>query len=467
MFRLWVLLIAMVFAATSKARDMAQEAPQPQDFAWQWSLHTAPDEDLLGLRLAPPIYARLWRDDLADLVIFNADDEPVPMMLLGRQSSGLSRVSASVGMQKVPVFRIPRLSARNTGERLRLIVTEHEGGRLERIESLPESGPAPDVLLDLSGLQAPVRGLVLEFDPQGGPLNARVDVFASADLSNWTRIAAGQALVWLREDGRRLERSRIEFADTQGPYLRILRTDSDAALPVTQAQVLLGRVQRVPKTPLEWIEPEPGRGSDAGPGAHVFAVDGPYPIERLRVALSERNAATRVIIESRSRADLPWRERARGTVFKLAGETADSGSEPFEITPVRDRLWRVRTEPAQRRAPALTLAYRPDEFVFLTQGSGPFRLAAGSARTQRVSAPLNEVLGRVRQARGETWLPQQAALDQGRVLAGDAALAVRPDASVTGSSMQWLLWGMLLLGAFMVLIMVLRLLRQSVTGREE
>ena len=200
---------------------------------------------------------------------------------------------------------------------------------------------------------------------------------------------------------------------------------------------------------------------EQGVDGFVYRSDGPFPVERLGVTLAERNAAASVIIESRARADLPWRERARGAVFRVAGKDGGIESAPLEIPLVRDREWRVRTEPPQIRPPTLTLGYRPDQFAFLTQGEGPFRLAAGSARSQRGSFPLHAVLVELRNTRGDTWLPPEARLGRGTELAGGAALAPRPDASGSPTPWQWLLWGLLLAGAFTVVTMVLKLLRQS------
>ena len=51
------------------------------------------------------------------------------------------------------------------------------------------------ILLDLSAIRTPVRGLVVEFGDDAAPLVARVDVFGSRDLSGWTQhVKAGDLL---------------------------------------------------------------------------------------------------------------------------------------------------------------------------------------------------------------------------------------------------------------------------------
>lgn len=458
---LLLILLLTVSGAPSMAQELRHPPPTPDDFAWQWPLAVDAEQDMMRFTLAPEVYSRLWRDDLSDLVVFNAAGEAVPLAPLEGVLDHAGRLAAPPPPLEAPLFHIPRVGARNTGERLRLIVAERNDGRLERIDTGVELGAAgPDLLLDLSAMQTPVRALLVEFEAGSPPLNARVDVFGSRDLSNWTRLVAQQALVSLNEGGLKLERSRIEFAPTHLPYLRLLRTDRQTELPIAKVLAVRGRAIDTPDVPHHQIALE-GEPEARGHG-HVYHSDGPFPVEQVAVTLADRNAAASVIIESRPRADLPWRERARGNAFRVGTGAGSIDSAAFDTGLIRDRQWRVRTEPVQARAPQLTLLYRPDQFALLTQGEPPFRLAAGSARAQRSHVPLHAVLAQLRSSRGDDgWMPPEAELGRGAELAGSAALAPRPDADGSPTAWQWLLWGLLLAGAFTVVAMVLKLLRQS------
>lgn len=460
------LLVFALFALASlsvSAQELRNVPPTPRDFSWQWPLTVDTEEDLGRLTLKPEVYARLWRDDVTDLVVFNGAGEVVPMSpmqdVLARASSGAGQVPLSV-----PLFRVPPSASGSARDRLRVVVSQRDDGRLERIDTdvaveNRKQASSGELLLDLSAISVPVRGLLVEFAPGAAPLVARVDVFGSRDLSNWTRLAAGQALVSLNEDGLKLERSRIEFAATDVPYLRLQRTDTSDALPIAQVRVLRSRSGNEEETQIEYSTLN-GQ-AEARSRAWLYESPGPFPVEQISVTLADRNAVASVIIESRHRADLPWRERARGAVFRLAGKNGVIESAPLEITMLRDREWRVRTEPPQAKPPKLGLGFRPDQFVFLTQGEGPYRLAAGSARSQRGSFPLRAVFQQLDEERRGIALIPEARLGRGVELAGGAALAPRPDASGSPSTWQWLLWGLLLIGAFTVVTMVLKLLRQS------
>lgn len=436
--------------------------PVPADFATAWPVQGDDGgEGLLHFALTPEIYAQLARSDLADIAAFNAADEAVP---LGPVALVLERASHTRPPTPVtvPMFVVPR-ATRDGVERPTLLIERDADGRLRRLDA--ELAPpatddaAQDILLDLSALDAPVVALDLAIAADAGRVNARVDVEGSRDLSSWRGLVRDQAVVSLNENGVRLERLRLEFTATQLPYLRLRRIDGNRPLPLASVQA-----QRARRTAV----PEPARasftlaGTVGGPmaGAWDYEGSGPFPIERAVVELAERNAIARVVIESRDDPGLPWRERARGTAFRIGADDG-IGAAPFDIAPVRDRHWRVRTDPAQSRAPTLSLAYRPDQFVLLAQGAPPYRLAVGSRRAVRPDYPLRAVLAEVQSRRGDGWLPPAATLGAPVVLSGEAALTPRPTPSEPASVGTWILWGVLVAGAGLVVGMVLHLLRNG------
>ncbi len=455
------LLAALACMGNVNAQELRYLPPAPDDFAWQFPLTLEPGEALGRVTLNAEVYARLWRDDLSDIVAFNAEDAPIPIALV---DGGFGRTSLPVSEPfTVPLFRVPRADGKAAAEKLRVRLEQHESAlEIVRDETPPSNAPQ-DVILDLSShAGSPITTLWIEFAPDATGLNARADVAGSANLSDWKPLAHSQALVALDEDGLRLERRRIEFAATTLPYLRIRRTDRNDPLPILGVKAVRAPATNGwPASEIAIVHPHATAQHEL-PGAYVYASGGPFPVERIEVQLAEHNAAATVIIESRANPNLPWRERARGSVFQIGNDSSKVESAPFQLTsPIRDRHLRLRTEPAQAKAPALILGYRPDQFIFAAQGKPPYKLAAGSARMQRGSYPLQNVFAQTLQAENDAWLPSEARLGHGAELAGGAALAPRPDTSGAPTAWQWLLWLLLLAGALAVVSMVLKLLRQS------
>lgn len=465
MTRLATVLVSALLSALLLA-PLGAQAPRPlapNDFAWQWALDTAGADGAVRLSLTPEVYARLTRPDLSDLAAFNAGDEAIP---LGPAALAFERLQAppAPAPVEVPLFRVPRADAGTAADRIALHIARGDDGRLSRIDA--EVAPAgegavQDVLIDVSGVDLPITGLQLELDalPPDG-LNARVEVAASDDLANWRPLATNLALVSLRDAGLVLERRGLEFPSTDLPYLRLRRSDAAVALPLRAARAIptrqapAGSIQVLPPSEQLVLRGEPV--ADA-PGHFVYRSAGPFPVGRVEVALADANAVAGFVLDSRGADREQWLERARGTAFRLGNDGNGVASAPFDLALNRDTQWRLRTEPAQARAPSLLLSYHADQFVLLTQGAAPYRLAAGSRSARRPDYPLRTVLSELRLQHGDLWLPPQATLGAGSPLAGDAALA--PPPPPPPSYTQWLLWGVLVAGALGVIGMVLKLFK--------
>jgi hypothetical protein len=109
----------------------------------------------------------------------------------------------------------------------------------------------------------------------------------------------------------------------------------------------------------------------------------------------------------------------------------------------------VDTRPALGKAPTLQLQYRPERFVLLAQGPRPYTLVAGSVRAAREDYPVQAALAALDRP------PQPAALGEGREAGGAAAMAPK-----RGEDWQrWVLWAVLAVGAGLVLMVSLRVLR--------
>ena len=65
MNRYCLLALMLVASSGASAQELRHPPPTPRDFAWQWPLTVAPDEDLMRFTLKSEVYARLWREHSA------------------------------------------------------------------------------------------------------------------------------------------------------------------------------------------------------------------------------------------------------------------------------------------------------------------------------------------------------------------------------------------------------------------
>jgi hypothetical protein len=458
--------IALLAALPAAAQSPTPRPVTPDAFAWQWPIDVAGTDGALRFSLTPEIYARITRADLGDLVAFNAANESIPLGPAAQAFDRLALPPAPVPV-RAALFRVPRaVATAGGGDAIALHIARAPDGRLTRLDAEVTPGnaasvAAQDVLLDLSAIGEPVTRLLLELDAGAiGDLNARVEVAGSDDLANWRVLASNLAVVSLSENGLHLQRTQLDFEATALPYLRLRRSDAEATLPLEAVQAVAQRSGAAASViPARESFELAGSAVTERPGAFDYTSAGPFPIETIAIALADRNSVADVFVESRARDGDRWQLRAQTTAFRLGAAGDELDSPAVDIATLRDRHWRVRTEPVQARAPTLTLSYRADQFVLLTQGPAPYRLAAGSVDTRRPDYPMRTVLSQLRLRLGDLWLPTEATFGAGAPLAGDSALSAPPPPP---PYKQWLLWGVLLVGAALVIGMVLKLIRTPV-----
>ena len=453
------LMSLLLLAATGAA-----SAQSPDDFAWQWPITATGDDGAHALVLDDAVYARITRSDLRDLAVFNADGQPVPFAPLPWPTT------TQASRTQLNWLRLP-VATDSAGESLSLRIARDPDGTVRDLQ-LDATGDAADsastdLLIDLGDDPEPVSSLRLTLaDDTVRPVNLRVQVLASDDLATWRPLGSDLALVSILDNGFEIERTRLDFAPSSGRYLRLALApgeDWPALDRIEQESRRTGRDE--PEARTVTIEGLPVEGE---PGLFEYRSPGPIPVSRVDVGLASGNTVAGVRVESRDdagdavarRADARfephWSHVAAFTAFRLGAGDAEVRHLPAEAGWVRDRLWRVRTTPALNQAPTLQLSYRPDRFVLLAQGPQPYRLLAGSVRAQRPDYPVEAALSALGAARARDWQPPLATLGEGSAAAGDAAL--RDDRGPDWR--RWLLWSVLGIGALLVLVVSLRVLRQ-------
>ncbi|MEO6689307.1 MAG: DUF3999 family protein, partial [Dokdonella sp.] len=151
------------------------------------------------------------------------------------------------------------------------------------------------------------------------------------------------------------------------------------------------------------------------------------------------------------------------TAFRLRSGEEMLGNADLEFANAsRLREFRIESGAPLAAAPHLSLGFRPDGFVFLAEGAGPYTLAVGSVRAQHASYPVEAALASLRSKLGKDWQPPLATLGAAKESAGAAALKPAP-MPIPWS--RWLLWGVLIGGAGLVAAFSLSLLRGSSNTR--
>jgi hypothetical protein len=298
---------------------------------------------------------------------------------------------------------------------------------------------------------------------------AHFSISASDDLQTWRTIVPSAAVIRLTQDGNALEKHEIPLDHAVHAYLTVTHLESDTALPSLVVRVRTQSRPTLQKPVEQWMDatadgPDAADATSTGMSAvYRYHLPAPLPVGSIELKLADDNSVARATVSHRVTATPPnaWLRGPEFVAFRLRDGDATLTNDPIRVPTLRrSNDWRVAFASPVAHAPLLSLAYTPDRFVFLAQGTGPFRLVAGSANTRRADAPVDVALSRLRASGGPAWAPPLASLGRRVDVRGVAALSVAKPAAPSPWK-TWLLWGVLVAAAGIVASLALSLLRKS------
>jgi hypothetical protein len=430
------------------------------DYMRQWSLTLRGDSaGAYRVALDREVYRSAQLPSLRDVDVLNADGTPVPAALFAA-GQPLARSPRHV---ELPWFPLPAGAAAQAGD-IAVLTERAPDGSVRRVETRLSIADQPDLaatdawLVDASNVHESIVALELAWSSTTNALDSAYRVEGSDDLREWRVLQPRAQLLDLVRAGQRLQQHRIAL-DGTAKYLRLLPDGTGIAPALTGVRAELTPAA----TALAWSwESLPGRAVvEHGATYYTYELDGRFPIERADVVLPG-NSASEWTLQSRDDEDAPWQVRAGPWVgYRVGAAGADRSAAQALAGAIRDRYWRLSARTPVEGMPTLTLGYRPEVMVFVAQGSGPFALVAGSARTTRAVAPVPQLVDALRMQHGSDWQPADATLGAPAMLAGDAALAPAP---AQRDWKAWLLWGILVGGALIVTGFAFSLLRKPATS---
>lgn len=410
------LLVAAMLAVASHARA----TEHPRDFANVRPITLDAADALHVIELPRTVYEGLARPDLADVRVFNGNDEPVPHALLPRESKRAVEPARAV----LPLFPL-RGPAGTAPDALDLRIDRTEGRTTIRVVTPAgaTTGTTPQQpvlcwIADASALDEPVRAFVLGGLPDG--TLARLRIEASDDLRQWRVVATDQTVATLRADAATIERTRIEFPPTLGKYWRITGVPAIGTLTAEAGDIAAD-------APRTWKRLVPTTAR-AGEGEYEFDAAGRFPADRFRIQLPDANTVARVQLLARARASDPWRDVTRGTAYRMTRDGVEVTSPALEAPPAGLRFWMIRVDARGggigAGMPALELGWVPDRLVFVARGGPPFALAFGNHHATSTAFAVDQFQPGWRP--GERLRATVARLEPDAPAAGSAGVAPAP-----------------------------------------
>lgn len=443
-------------AAVLASAALAASAQSIDDFRDRAPV-TLPGKAPLYRIALPEAAYRDTRPDLADVRIFNASGETVPIALAAEPEPA-REASPPV---RLAMFPLTSLSPRPPASRLKVQLAD---GTWLAIDGDARAAVAERrvvaYLLDASVLKEPMHALLLDWEVLPAQEVIRVRVEGSDDLREWRLLSGPTSLVRTQQDGRKLEQPRVPLAASRAKYLRVISADA----PFTLKSVFAEFQERVSPADLVVKRVEGTKGTRAGEA--VYDLGGRLPVEAIRVIPGDANSVIAANLFVRDSADGTPSWVAQSTFYRLTRDGAEIESPATHIRPRAARFWIVRTDPDKggfgATLPQIEVRWRAARIVFVARGDAPFTLAFGNHAAKSALLPVSSMVPGY-EPHAEMTLPEAAI---GAVTRVPSALDGWPEWVQDVSPRKLALW-LVLIGAVLLLALMAWRLHVGASSRRE
>jgi hypothetical protein len=403
------------------------------------------------------VYQSSLSPGLRDLRVFNAAGEMVPHALTLKTDIPQPKI-VQTELKAFPLYSDEK--SENGGIRIR----REKNGSLVSIEPAQATvtRKLTGVILDASRIDAPLVALDISLNEYGQPFQ-RFRIEASDNLKEWHGVQDSATIAVLEQEGSRIEQRQVELPSIRAKYLRLSWLDPQFISGLPRITATSSSTPQQSQPEILWTEAiSPSRSTN---GEFVYRLDGMLPVERIRFILPQINTLVPAQLFVRGNDKQPWRRVSNTVLYRLASQGGESLSPDIDlggesITELQLKLdaraGGVGDKPLQVKA-----AIKPQQLVFLARGDSPFTLAWGLVGVNTSALPLTTLVPAYRYQNG---LPgSQASL--GTDERNPAPVRARNNAGnepIDPALMhKWILWGVLVAGAVLLLLMAMKLMRSG------
>ena len=388
------LLKAMFAAYTCAASVAVAQSPGSADFAVRLQLTTSGD-GLHVVEFPEAVYRAAQSRDLADLRIFNASDQALPIAFVAAPAPvAPDAIAVNLRIAPLPSEMEARESLLRTfalrveRDRERAVVEIGPLPRATTAASPAATSGAGGYLIDARPLKNLKGRLVLSFAAGAEDYAQRVEILGSDDLVFWRPLATGP-LTRSRSLGDIIERNR--FALQRPPaFVRVAWTSKEAP-DIDGAQFIedIAAIVTLPRAQLTAVLSDDRRSL-------IVEVPEALPITRVFVRMPEMNRVVRAQVFRHDAAPAPharrlpvgprrgeerWQPIGEVEAFRVQREGVEVEGAPLAIPIRTDRLRFEFSVPLDSEPPSIEAEWRPVRAVFAARAPGPYVLAVGHNNT--------------------------------------------------------------------------------------
>ena len=435
----------------------AVHAASLDDYAHRAEIKSAGAGPFFHLPLPMAVYRNSLSPGLRDLRVFNAAGEMIPHALTLKTDMPQPTVVQSE-LRGFPLYSDQHAVSQG------IQIRREKNGALVSIEPTKPSvtRKLTGVILDASGIEAPLVALEIALDEYLQPFQ-RFSIEASDDLQRWNSVQDSASIAVLEQEGARIEQRRVELPALRAKYLRLTWLDplDIPSLPKVTATSSATPQQSQPE--MLWTEAiSPVRNKN---GELIYRFSGTLPVERIRFLLPQINTLTPAQLLVRSNDKQPWRRLSDTVLYRLATKGEDFLSPDIELGGESIAELQIKLDARAGGVGAIPLqvkiAIAPQQLVFLARGDGPFTLAWGLVGANASALPLTTLVPAYRYQDGLPGNRASIETDKNSPAGGQVDRKAANEKIDSAVLNQWVLWGVLVGGAILLLWMAWKLIRSG------
>ena len=457
-----MLLAGLVAACIASA--IADELPARDEYAYGFGLETQGDEEFFGLAVPIPVYRSVVDPKMRDAGVYNADGQPVPRIFEHPEVKD-NDIERELPLGLVALYGEQTAQA----DQLHILFRQTAAGTTLEVESGKPPGvgavnqadnfPLAAYIADTRDLEQDIKALEFTWPQQDKGIIGRVRVEDSDDLQNWRQVGSA-TLAELQLEDTRIEHRRVELSRDVSDYLRITWSNMPDAWRLEAVTGIY--TEKGTPNQRDWLTLEAAADSEKE-REYVFDGGGFPPVDRVSVLLPDENIVVRASIFYRHNEQGGWRFSHDAIFYNITRQGNVLQSSAINVNVQRAAEWKVRIDSGITTSPPqLKLGWRPDQLVFLAQGTAPFELVTGRAKDRLDNYPQQRMLGdsAIFRMLRETGQEGVATLGSRYVVAGQQHLEIH-EKSIWRTL---LLWGGLSSAILLVGWLVISLTREMRQG---
>ena len=381
------------------------------------------------------VYQHIQSPQLHDLRIFGPDGNVMPINIILPKEETLD---VKQRQENIVLFPVLDITTQNHQD-LNLRVERNTQGVIVNIKSTDTAHKAPVspyYIADLGDNSGDdLKFISVQWNHQQDTI-AHALITTSDDLKNWTTAGVGP-IFFLKKDNHIFSRNNVAVNGIKR-YLKVA-LDSAADVALHDAKAIYETTHR-DKTQLLWSTAAQTSTKDS---QFFYEIPAGLPVQAVRLTPAGDNAIQYVKVASGNNREALI-DHYQGNIFRLMVNDKVYDHEPITLNQLtHHRLWKtsvLSSNQKQFNAPQLEVAWRPHRIRFLSNTSGEYTVAFGSASVTSRGPVIPSSIEKNISATALLTLPELT-----QTISGEGALIVKSGPETTKKFVLWVVLALVLL----------------------